>query len=81
MNMIKEKEKPSNCWKLTQYRDPLTDHLIGQELAPLNDLRPHLSSHNCDCIPEVETRNGMRYLTHIAFDGRPFDEANPERGH
>lgn len=79
--MGKPTEKPSKPWRMSQYTDPLTQSLIGLELTPLNDLRPHLSSHHCDCIPEIETRNGVRYLTHIAFDGRPFDEANPERGH
>lgn len=79
--MIKSKEKPSNSWRLNQYTDPLTGQVIGQELMPLNDLRAHLSSHNCDCIPEIQTNKGVRYLTHIAFDGRPFDETNPEKGH
>lgn len=69
-------------WFRHEYRDKLTGELVGVEVEPKDDLKPHRSEEECDCIPLCQRRSGVLHLIHNAFDGREIDELNhQERGH
>lgn len=67
----------NKLWRRNQYRDPLTRELLGIEILPVDDLRPHTHSPQCDCIP-LSRINAERVpvLEHASFDGREWDEPN-----
>lgn len=68
-------------WYRHEYRDKLTETLTHIEIEPVADIRPHVSSDDCDCLPRLEAGNVM-LLIHNAFDGRECFEPNcREKGH
>lgn len=69
-------------WQRDEYRDRLTGAIVGVEVTPIDDIYPHISEPNCECLPEVAKQGGAMILIHSAFDGRELDEADYKRkGH
>jgi len=69
-------------WESIKYTDKLTAQPVAYEVVPLNDLRRHISSPDCPCIPEFQEDGGFMMLIHNAFDGRELNEPmNQEQGH
>jgi hypothetical protein len=71
-------------------REPITDNkgwflvdhsegskIILVEVTPENDIREHVVSQDCDCIPVMQhNMEGIPILIHNAFDGREDDRGN-----
>lgn len=68
----------SVLWKRDEWRDPLSGQLLSIEVTPECDLKLHISSQDCDCLPSLKYPEGIPMLIHNSFDGR---ENNSERGH
>lgn len=62
-------------WKVTEYDDKVV-------IVPLNDLREHdEESETCACEPKIEEVNGMKIITHQAYDFREVCEyLNEKKG-
>jgi hypothetical protein len=67
-------------WRRDVWKDHLTLEVTKIEVTPEEDLKNHVSSPDCDCIPELRDQDGVLMLIHNSFDGREVLEAN-ERGH
>lgn len=67
----------SILWRRDEWRDPKTGELLSVEVTPEGDLKLHISSQDCDCIPSFQYPGGIPMLIHNSFDGR---ENNSERG-
>lgn len=68
-------------WRRDVWKDHLTLEVTQVEVTPEQDLRAHISSEDCECIPELTNdREGVPMLIHNSFDGREVLEAN-EHGH
>ena len=69
-------------WFRHEYRDKRSGELIGVEIEPAADLRPHRSDKDCDCVPWLEREGDTLKLIHNAFDGRESCEPdNKEKGY
>ncbi len=69
-------------WIRHEYRDKLSGQLTGVEVEPVGDLKPHVSTQDCECIPSLEGQSGALLLIHSAFDGREHSEPNhKKKGH
>jgi hypothetical protein len=67
-------------WRRDIWKDHLTLEVTQIEVTPEDDLNYHVSSPDCNCIPELTNSNGIPMLIHNSFDGRETNETN-ERGH
>jgi len=66
-------------WRRDVWRDHLTLEILKIEVTPEKDLNSHISSVDCDCIPQLlDSKDGLM-LIHNSFDGREVLEQN-ERG-
>lgn len=71
-------------WNRIEFKDKLTGEVVGVEVEPVYDIRPHVSDPSCGCIPLYEEEeDGVLRLIHNSFDGRELSELsyNHERGH
>jgi len=75
--MDQEKTTMSNGWRREEWRDNRTNELVAIEVIPENDLQPHISSSDCQCIPIICYPGYIRMTVHNSFDGR---ENDAERG-
>jgi hypothetical protein len=57
-------------WDQIIFRDRLTQRVVGIEVEPKNDIKPHISEEMCECCPTLETVEGVPMLVHNSFDGR-----------
>jgi hypothetical protein len=39
-------------------------------VTPLNDLKPHIGSYVCHCLPEIKYEDGNMIIAHNSYDGR-----------
>jgi hypothetical protein len=68
-------------WEAIRYADKLTRQVTHFEVRPLDDLKPHISDEDCECIPSCYSEDGMMKLIHNAFDGRElFEPGHAEAG-
>lgn len=71
----------TKSWRRDEWRDHLTLELVKIEVTPEEDLGSHISSPDCECIPELKnTDEGILMLIHNSYDGRELSEV-VERGH
>lgn len=48
-----------------------TDEIDRWHVLPINDIKEHIESEDCECEPTVEVQeNGNVVIVHNAFDGR-----------
>lgn len=73
------REETTKSWRRDEWRDHLTLELVRVEVTPEGDLQIHISSPDCDCIPELKDQDGVLILVHNSFDGRELQERD-ERG-
>lgn len=74
-------ERQLKHWRRDEYTDRLTGLMTALEVVPENDIRTHISSENCPCIPALSQEKGAMILVHNSFDGRESLESNnKERG-
>lgn len=66
-------------WQRDEYRDRLSGQIVAIEITPLNDVKPHISSSDCQCLPECGYQGNAQMLCHSAFDGRELLEG--QKGH
>lgn len=57
-------------WDRITFRDCVTQRIVGIEVEPKDDLKPHVSDEFCECCPMVEQVEGVPMLIHNSFDGR-----------
>lgn len=57
-------------WDEVTFRNWLTQRVVGIEVAPKDDLWPHISDEFCECCPAIEVVEGVPMLIHNSFDGR-----------
>jgi hypothetical protein len=57
-------------WDQITFRNGLTQRVLGIEVSPKGDIKPHISDEMCECCPKIETINGVPMLIHNSFDGR-----------
>lgn len=43
-------------------------------VVPLDDLKPHTESDDCECRPKIEYVEGGKLVIHHSYDGREFFE-------
>ena len=80
--MDQEEITKGKGWFLIDHYDLLdTSLVLLVEVSPENDIKDHITSEDCECIPTLErTIEGLPLLIHNAFDGRE-DCTTYERGH
>lgn len=66
-------------WRRDVWKDHLTLVVTKIEITPEMDLKSHVSSVDCECIPELTKQDGVPVLIHNSFDGREIVEGY-ERG-
>jgi len=67
-------------WRRDEYSDSLTRELLYVEITPENDIRSHVTSEDCECIPRLFSILEVPTLVHNSFDNRELFESY-ERGH
>lgn len=57
-------------WQCITYTHRVTKQVVGIEVIPENDARPHFSDSPCMCGPRPDITSEVPMLIHNAFDGR-----------
>jgi hypothetical protein len=57
-------------WDQITFRNRQTQRIVGIEVVPKDDVKPHISDEFCECCPKVEKTEGVPMLVHNSFDGR-----------
>lgn len=73
-----DQEKTDKGWLLIEHCVGHIKELV--EVSPENDIREHVPTGDCECIPTTGfNESGIPLIIHNAFDGRDAVEQN-ERG-
>lgn len=66
--------KTLKLWRRETHTSRLTGEIVAVEVIPADDLREHISSEDCECLPVLKQHQGAPMLVHRAFDGRDVEE-------